>query len=75
MPKPLSDAERVEIRKRSAKRQSAKKRRKRRPITAACFDIRCSSVKLKDRADGRLGCEAYCLRIKCPLEEPKDGRE
>lgn len=67
--KPLNAADHLEIRKGRAKRQSAKKRRKRRPVTQACLDIECPSVKLKDRADGKLGCNTYCLRITCPLEE------
>jgi len=65
---PLSNSEGLEIRKRGAKRQSAKKRRKRRPITQACFDIECSSVRLKQTQSGRLSCNPTCARITCPLE-------
>jgi len=71
--KSLTDAERLEIRKRAARRKSAKKRRKRRPVTQACIDIQCSSVKFKERRDGRLSCNPTCLRISCPLEEDSDA--
>jgi len=65
----MSVAEQFERRKRGAKRESAKKRRKRRPVTQACIDIQCSSVKFKERRDGRLSCNPTCFRITCPLEE------
>lgn len=64
----LSDAERVEIRKRSARRDSVKKRRRKRPITQACFDVECSSVRLKQTQSGRLSCNPTCARITCPLD-------
>lgn len=65
----LSNEELLARRKRKAKRESAKKRRKRRTITQACIDIGCPSVKLRDRRDGRLGCNRTCFRITCPLED------
>lgn len=67
--KPLTNAERLEIRKRTARRKTAKKRRKRRQVTEACFGIECPSIHLIDRRDGKLGARAYCLRIYCPLED------
>lgn len=65
----LSDEEVLARRKRQAKRESAKKRRRRRRVTQACIDIQCSSVKFKERRDGRLSCNPTCFRITCPLEK------
>ena len=54
--------------KRQAKEEGKKKRRKRRLITQACFDIECPSVRLKQTQSGRLSCNPTCTRITCPLE-------